>query len=99
MAAAVLQGLAQRVETGQGSEFRLSLARTARELMENGASAASDESLIGSAEQADFSTEAEITVWGNARRLLAPVWLENTSLQWGLPASPLGSSPAGWQSM
>ena len=99
MAAAVLQGLAQRVETGQGSEFRLSLARTARELMENGASAASDESLIGSAEQADFSTEAEITVWGNARRLLAPVWLENTSLQWDLPASPLGSSPAGWRSM
>ncbi|RJT47122.1 CoA transferase [Rahnella woolbedingensis] len=98
MAAAVLRGLAQRVETGQGSEFRLSLARTARELMENGAAVASDEPLIESAEQADFSPKPEITAWGNARRLLAPVWLENTSLQWRLPASPLGSASASWQS-
>lgn len=98
MAAAVLQGLAQRMETGQGSESRLSLARTTRELMENGASAVSDEPLIESAHQADFSPEPEMTTWGHARRLLAPVCLENTLLQWYLPASALGSASASWQS-
>jgi crotonobetainyl-CoA:carnitine CoA-transferase CaiB-like acyl-CoA transferase len=98
MAAAVLHGLAQRVETGQGSETRLSLARTASELMDGGASAPQHEPLIGSAEQTDFSAQAEITVWGNARRLLAPVWLENTTMYWHLPASPLGSGAASWQS-
>ncbi|QQN36377.1 CoA transferase [Rahnella aceris] len=97
MAAAVLHGLAQRMETGQGSECRLSLARTARELMENGTLAESGEPLIESADPADFWPEQERTVWGNARRLLPPVRLENTTLQWRFPASPLGSAPAIWR--
>ncbi|MBU9827771.1 CoA transferase [Rahnella perminowiae] len=98
MAAAVLHGLAQRMQTGQGCECRLSLARTACELMKNGASAtACHEPLIESAEQDDFSSEPERTVWGNARRLLPPVHLENTTLRWRLPASPLGSAPASWR--
>lgn len=96
MAAAVLQGLAQRVETGQGSETRLSLARTARELMENNPQA-DNEPPIGSAGQADYSVEPEHTVWGTGWRLRPPVWLENSRLVWEFPASPLGSAPAIWR--
>lgn len=96
MAAAVLQGLAQRVETGQGSETRLSLARTARELTEDNPQA-DNEPPIGSAGQADYSAEPEHTVWGTGWRLRPPVWLENSRLAWDLPASPLGSAPANWR--
>ncbi|PKE28841.1 acyl-CoA transferase [Rahnella sp. AA] len=96
MAAAVLHGLAQRVETGQGSQTWLSLARTALELMKSETSAELREPEIQSATGADFSPEQEQTVWGPAWRLRPPVWLDNTTLQWNLPASPLGSAPASW---
>jgi hypothetical protein len=65
--------------------------------MENGTLAESGEPLIESADPADFWPEQERTVWGNARRLLPPVRLENTTLQWRFPASPLGSAPAIWR--
>ena len=97
MAAAVLHGLAQRVEAGQGSQTWLSLARTARELTESEASTEQREPEIHSADEADYSPEQEHTVWGPAWRLRPPVWLENTRLQWNPPASPLGSAPASWQ--
>lgn len=97
MAAAVIQGLAQRVETHQGSETRLSLARTARELTEFGADDSAYHPVINAAQPEDFAPELEHTPWGIGWRLLAPVSLESTSWRWALPASPLGSSPASWQ--
>ena len=97
MAAAVIQGLAQRVETHQGSETRLSLARTARELTAFDVDDAAQQPLIDAARADDFSPQPEHTVWGAGWRLLSPVSLTGTLWRWSLPASPLGSSPASWQ--
>lgn len=97
MAAAVIQGLAQRVETHQGSETRLSLARTARELMTSGAQETASASRIFAARAEDYSSQPEYTVWGPGWRLRAPVQLEGTAWQWDLPASALGTSPANWR--
>lgn len=101
MAAAVIQGLAQRLETHQGSETRLSLARTARELMlrptEKEAANNALQPAIDAAFAEDFAPVTEHTFWGKARRLHPPVSLEETLWHWDLPGSPLGSAPASWQ--
>ena len=97
MAAAVIQGLAQRVTTHQGSETRLSLARTAHELTTFDVDDTTQQPVINAAGEDDFSPQPEHTVWGAGWRLLPPVSLTKTSWRWSLPASPLGASPASWQ--
>lgn len=96
MAAAVLRGLQRRVQTGQGSETRASLARTAALLTSRGVH---DTSTGFAAEGPDdLSPETEHTVWGLARRLKPPLQIAGATLHWILPAGPLGSSNAneGW---
>lgn len=94
MAAAALQGLARRLASGKGSRSRLSLARTAHGLLEQGTGLL----LPALAEETpgDLVAEIELTSWGPARRLLPPLRLEGTPLRWDLPAAPLGSSPPYW---
>lgn len=97
MAAAVIHGLTERLRSGQGSETRLSLARTAAGLMQFTQNVTSNEAEITRAEKSDYSTVPEQTQWGDGWRLLPPLRLEGTEMRWDLPASALGSAQPGWQ--
>jgi hypothetical protein len=94
MAASAIQALSERLKSGRGGSARLSLARTAALLVEAGqvpvqpalrAEQASDQGLL-----------VEQTAWGPAHRLLAPVTISGTPLQWDLPAGELGAHRAQW---
>ena len=94
MAASAIRALSERLKTGRGGSARLSLARTAKLLVEAGqvpeqpalrAEAAGDQGLV-----------VEQTAWGQAHRLLAPVTVSGTPLQWDLPAGELGAHRAQW---
>ena len=94
MAASAIQALSERLNSGRGGSARLSLARTATLLVEAGqvpeqpalrAEAAEDQGLV-----------VEQTSWGPAHRLLAPLTISGTPLQWDLPAGELGSHRAQW---
>jgi len=93
MAASVIRLLAERLRSGRGGSARLSLARTAKLLVEHGAG--TDEVLRPENPQ-DQSSLVEQTPWGPAHRLQAPLRIAGTPLQWTLPATELGSHPAQW---
>ncbi|MGV8925570.1 MAG: CoA transferase [Ewingella sp.] len=98
MAATVLHGLTQRLRSGQGSETRLSLARTAIELMQ--CSTADSSNLnpdIGHTVKSDYASTPEHTQWGEGWRLLPPVMLAGTAMTWDFAASTLGSAQAEWR--
>lgn len=94
MAASAIQAFSERLKTGRGGSARLSLARTAKLLVDAGhvleqlplrAEAPEDQGLV-----------VEQTAWGQAHRLLAPVTISGTPLQWDLPAGELGSHRPQW---
>jgi len=93
MAASAIRLLTQRLKTGRGGSARLSLARTAKLLIEHGPG--TSEALRVEAKQ-DQNSRVEQTPWGPAHRLLAPVTISGTPLQWALPATELGSHRAQW---
>ncbi|MCY1404673.1 Formyl-CoA:oxalate CoA-transferase [compost metagenome] len=93
MAASAIRLLAQRLSGGTGGSARLSLARTAKLLIEQGAGP--DESLRAEDVQ-DQGMIVEQTPWGPAHRLQVPLKITETPLQWALPATELGSHPAQW---
>jgi len=93
MAASAIRLLTQRLKTGGGGSARLSLARTARLLIEQGPG--SNEALRAEDAQ-DQKPQVEQTPWGPAHRLLAPVTISGTPLHWALPASELGSHRPLW---
>ncbi|MCY1423204.1 Formyl-CoA:oxalate CoA-transferase [compost metagenome] len=93
MAASAIRLLAQRLSDGIGGSARLSLARTAKLLIEHGAG--TSEALRAEDEQ-DQGLMVEQTPWGPAHRLQAPLKITGTPLQWTLPATELGSHPAQW---
>ncbi|MGB6212492.1 CoA transferase [Pseudomonas mandelii] len=78
---------------GRGGSARLSLARTAKLLIENGAG--TDEALRAEDEN-DQGMLIEQTPWGPAYRLHVPLKITGTPLQWTLPASELGAHRAQW---
>jgi len=78
---------------GTGGSARLSLARTAKLLIEAGAG--TDEPLRAEDEN-DQGILVEQTLWGPAHRLQVPLKITGTPLQWELPASELGSHRAQW---
>lgn len=87
MAAAVIKLL------GQGGAARLSLARTAKLLIENGAGTGE---ALRAEDQSDQGMLVEQTPWGPAHRLQVPLKITGTPLQWALPAGELGSHRAQW---
>ncbi|MET0778347.1 MAG: CoA transferase [Pseudomonas mandelii] len=78
---------------GRGGSARLSLARTAKLLIENGAG--TDEALR-TEDANDQGMLIEQTPWGPAHRLHVPLKITGSPLQWTLPASELGSHRAQW---
>lgn len=81
-AAAVLEGLRRRRESGQGSTARLSLARTALELPLGGAAPVRVEPV---------ETTPLDTPWGPAELLASPLTIDGTPLTWSKPPRPLGT--------
>lgn len=93
MAASALRLLTERLAHGRGGSARLSLARTAKLLIEHGPG--TNEPLR--AEDAlDQAPAIEQTAWGPAQRLRVPVQISGTGVQWDLPAAELGSHQAQW---
>ncbi|WP_050468850.1 CoA transferase [Herbaspirillum chlorophenolicum] len=95
MAASALRGLVRRQQTGQGGEYRLSLARTAQLLASHRPEGV--EAAFEAEQPGDLGTAEENTVWGSARRLRAPLSIAGVPMRWDLPASPLRSVPAEWR--
>ncbi|WP_192558826.1 CoA transferase [Pseudomonas allokribbensis] len=93
MAASAIRLLAERLRSDRGGSARLSLARTAKLLIEHGPG--TDEALRPEDEQ-DQSLRVEQTPWGPAHRLQAPLKISGTPLHWALPATELGSHQPRW---
>ncbi|AIG02549.1 putative CoA transferase family protein [Pseudomonas fluorescens] len=94
MAASAIRALAERLNSGHGSSARLSLARTAKLLVDAGQGV--KEPTLREEEPSDQGLLVEQTAWGPAHRLLAPVIITGTPLQWDLPAGELGAHRAQW---
>ena len=94
MAATAVRGLIGRLRTGESLRGRVSLARTAAELVRLGRLDAAG-SWAGVAE-ADLSTDVETTDWGPARRVRAPADIKNAPMRWDRGASRLGTAPPAW---
>lgn len=94
MAAAALRGLTRRFESQRRYRARLSLARTAKALIDFGTHEAG-QPLEQEGEQ-DKDRRVEETSWGPALRLRPPVVIESAPMHWTRPASALGSSPPTW---
>jgi len=95
LAAAVLEGLRQRLANGYGSQVRLSLARTAWLLQQHPAAPGSDQSAI-LAKTEDNLPFYELTQWGLGVRLRAPSWLPGTAQLCATPGCLPGTHPASW---
>lgn len=96
MAAAVIEGLRQRLLHNTGFTARLSLARTALLLTDNPLPETAQPQGIGPDSPHDYNVETEITAWGIGYRLHSPLWLPGTPLLWSRSASPLGSAQPCW---
>lgn len=94
LAAAVVNGLIQRREQGRVTRSRLSLARTAKLLVDQGAEHQQAATLAAETE-ADIDPWVEQTSWGEARRIKFPLFIAGCPARWNYPALELGSSSAG----
>lgn len=94
MAATAIRALTERLHSGRGGSARLSLARTAKLLVEHGT--VNDAQPLRRETARDRSTWIEYTAWGPAHRLIPPLNIEGTPLHWQLPAGKLGMQPAKW---
>lgn len=97
LAAAVLRGLAQRLETGAGSQTRASLARTAAFLMQHSPPRLRNAPPLREETDRDLLPGIEQTAWGPARRLAAPYEIEGLgAARWSIPAGELGVDEPLW---
>jgi hypothetical protein len=94
MAASAIQALSERLKSGGGGSALLSLARTAKLLVDAGQ--VPEQPALRAEQPSDQGLVVEQTAWGQAHRLLPPVTISGTPLQWDLPAGELGSHRAQW---
>lgn len=94
MAAAAIRGITLRMQRGNGSEARLSLARTAKLVIDHPADG--EEESLAPETEADRSPQIEPTDWGKAKRILPPVQIAGVPMRWDLPARKLGSAAPQW---
>jgi crotonobetainyl-CoA:carnitine CoA-transferase CaiB-like acyl-CoA transferase len=94
IAAAAVRGLVSRL-TGTGPICaRLSLARTAKLLIDHKAAPNSAE--FAPSKDSDFNAAIEDSDWGPCQRLASPVTLQSGAMFWNRPATKLGSAKAAW---
>ncbi len=94
LAASALRGLAARVRGEGGRRARLSLARTAKFLTDAGPNP--DQPAFAPETEADWASEIEQTGWGPARRIKAPMLVDEAPMGWDLGAPELGTHEAAW---
>lgn len=94
VAAAALAGLAVRVRDGAGTRARLSLARTAVELVKARTLGADAAPRAG--RHAAWRSTPLSTPWGAAELLPPPLTVAGHPLAWRLPPRPLGSDDPLW---
>jgi hypothetical protein len=94
MAATTIRGVTKRLTQGTGMTARLSLARTAKFLVDAGSGHASP--ALATETPSDLSPAIENTDWGPARRIAPPIALAGTSMRWDRPARKLGSAEPRW---
>ena len=95
MAAAAIRGITLRMKNGHGSVARLSLARTAKLVIEHPTD--TQEASLAAETETDRSQEIELTTWGKAQRIVAPVQIAGAPLRWDVPARQLGSDTPHWR--
>lgn len=93
-ACAALMGLAHRRQNGAGASYRLSLARTAKALVDWGEHP--EEPALALLADSDFGATPEAMSWGSALRLLPPASFEGAPMRWDRPARALGSDQPAW---
>ncbi len=96
LAASVLAGLGLRRRESVGSQWRLSLARTAQVLVETGRDDRPGDATGRSLVIPEAPDAIEHTTWGEARRLAPPLQVEGAALRWALAARPLGTDEPAW---
>ena len=94
LAAAAVRGVIARTTISGSLSARVSLARTAKLLADHKGSPSNAK--FAPPIDEDFAAACEQTDWGPARRLLPPVNIAGTPMNWTRPATKLGSSTAGW---
>ena len=94
MAASAIRALTERLSNGHCSSARLSLARTAKLLLEHGQ--VNTQEPLRAEDAGDQGMLVEQTTWGPAHRLQVPLKMTGTPLQWTIPAGELGSHRAQW---
>jgi hypothetical protein len=95
LAAATCRALVRLLADGTASDVRLSLARTARQLMEftDGGGLEAHELTM---EDAERWCEQANSAFGRLRRVRCPGSIEGVAPAWTLPAGPLGIDPPVW---
>ena len=94
MAATAILAVNRRLREGTGTEARLSLARTAKLLVDAGDGHSAIP--VPPEAAADLAQTVETTDWGNARRLNAPAAVEGAPMHWTRPATKIGSAKPAW---
>jgi hypothetical protein len=97
MAATAIRGVTRRLTERSGTIARLSLARTAKFLVD--APSAPAELPLEAETAADAAPATEATSWGPARRLLPPIAIAGVPMRWERPARHLGAGVPRWQQM
>ena len=95
MAAVAIRAVTQRLVRRNGTEARLSLARTAKLLVESVADHTTP--ALAPETSADLSPTIEATDWGDALRLNPPITIDGVPMRWDYPARKLGSAEPRWQ--
>jgi hypothetical protein len=98
LASAAVRGLIRRIDEGQGSVAKASLARTAAMLTDNSRPGQRDMKGLPDARDSDYAAAIEHTPWGPARRLLPPYSIDGAPAFWTLAAGNLGDGVADWPS-
>jgi hypothetical protein len=94
MAAAVIRALIGRLRGEGAASARVSLARTATQLMRMRHDGSAP--VWVGPRDSHYATSIEVTAWGPAKRALAPAMIENTPARWDRGATGLGSAEPTW---
>lgn len=94
MAAAVVSALTAAMAQGHTCNARLSLARTAEELVCLPQILQGPE--IAKAKDTDYDPESEISSWGPGLRLKPALHIGQIPMRWSTPARACGTAPAQW---
>jgi crotonobetainyl-CoA:carnitine CoA-transferase CaiB-like acyl-CoA transferase len=94
IAAAAIRGVRSLLKRQVATRSRLSLARTAKFLLDAGQNP--EQPSLAPETAADISPSLEQTSWGPARRLRPPLVLGDAPMRWDRPATTLGTSEPAW---